>query len=71
MNCFDIYRFLSAAINSYMDSILIKEDPTDNEKKQYEELKYWLSAAEPNDKVVDILKSLEINTKREEEESNE
>ena len=58
MNCFDVYRILFGAVNSYMDSILLKEDPTDFEKKEYEELKYWIEDAEPNEEVKKIFTTL-------------
>ncbi len=62
MSCFDVYRILFGAINSYMDAILIKEDPTDAERKEYEELKYWIDSAKPNDMVIEIFKKLNFAT---------
>lgn len=59
MNCFDVYRILSGAINSYMDAILIKEDPTEIERKNYEYLKYW-RPSEPDEHIKDILTSIEF-----------
>ena len=38
MTIYDLYCYLDAALNVYMDSILIKEDPTEEERKEYEYL---------------------------------
>lgn len=58
MNCLDIYNILFNAVNAYMDSILIKEDPSDFEKKEYDQLKYWTKDIQPNEEVKKILTSL-------------
>ena len=48
MTAYDLYYFLNNAIESYIDYILLKEDPTDEERKNYERIKYW-RPSEPDD----------------------
>ena len=73
MNCFDVYRVLYHAIDSYMESILLKEDPTDNERKEYEDLKFYLRSIEPNDRIEKVMKTLyfQSNTEVEEEKDEQ
>lgn len=59
MTAYDLYRYLDAVLNVYSDSILIKEDPTEIEKKNYEYIKYW-RPSEPDDHVKNILTSIEF-----------
>lgn len=61
MTIYDLYCYLDAALNVYMDSILIKEDPTEEERKEYEYLKYW-KPSEPDEKVINILKSVQLTS---------
>ena len=62
LTAYDLYRYLDSAIEYYMDSIAIQEDPTDEQRKQYEYIKYW-RPSEPDAEVKKILKSLVLNNK--------
>lgn len=57
MTAYDLYSYLNAAIDFYMDSIAIKEEPTEQERKQYECIKYW-RPSQPDSEVKSILESL-------------
>jgi len=59
MTAYNIYQCLNIMLDNYMDSILLKEDPTELEKKDYEYIKYW-RPSEPDDKVISILKNIQI-----------
>ena len=62
LTAYDLYRYLDSAIEYYMDSIAIQEDPTDEQRKQYENIKYWRPSV-PDTEVEKILKSLVLNNK--------
>lgn len=62
LTAYDLYRYLDSAIEYYMDSIAIQEDPTDEQRKQYEYIKYWRPSV-PDTEVEKILKSLVLNNK--------
>lgn len=62
LTAYDLYRYLDNAIEYYMDSIAIQEDPTDEQRKQYEYIKYWRPSV-PDTEVEKILKSLVLNNK--------
>ena len=64
MTAYDLYSYLNAAIEFYLDSIAIKEDPTDEERTQYEYLDYW-KPSQPDIKVEKILKSIVLVNKGE------
>lgn len=66
MTAYDLYRYFEAALDYYMDSIAIKEDPTDKERKQYENIKYWRPSA-PDDEVKEILESIVFASNQENE----
>jgi len=59
MTAYNIYQCLNIMLDNYMDSILLKEDPTELERKDYEYIKYW-RPSEPDDKVINILKNIQI-----------
>ena len=62
MTAYDIYRYLDAAITLfYTDPILLKEDPTELERKNYEAIKYW-RPSEPDELVKNILTSIVLPT---------
>ena len=61
MTAYDLYRYLNAALDVYTDSILIKEDPTETERKNYEYIKYW-RPSEPDELVKNILTSIVLPT---------
>lgn len=61
MTAYDLYRYLNAALDVYTDSILLKEDPTETERKNYEYIKYW-RPSEPDELVKNILVSIELPT---------
>lgn len=61
MTAYDLYRYFNAVLDIYMDSILIKEDPTELERKNYEYIKYW-RPSEPDSSVKDILSSIQLPT---------
>lgn len=61
MTAYDLYRYLDAALNVYTDSILLKEDPTESERKNYEYVKYW-RPSEPDSIVKNILSSIELSS---------
>ena len=67
MNCFDVYKILDNALESYLDSIALLEDPTDNQRKEYELIKFWKPSS-PDDKVEEILKSLVFSERNEQED---
>ena len=52
-----------------MDSIVLKEDPTDEERKKYEYIKYWKPST-PDDEVKKILESLVFSHKDEQENND-
>lgn len=68
ITAYDLYRYLNAALDFYMDSIAIKEDPSESERKQYELIKFW-RPSEPDIDVKNILKSLVLNNNKETDES--
>ena len=57
MTAYSLYCVFNQVLDSYMDSILLKEDPTEEERKKYEYLKYWRPST-PDDEVEKILKSI-------------
>lgn len=59
MTAYNIYQCLNVMLDNYMDSILLKEDPTESERKDYEYIKYW-RPSEPDDKVISILKNIQV-----------
>lgn len=59
MTAYDLYRYLNAVLDVYSDSILVKEDPTEIERKNYEYIKYW-RPSEPDLLVKNILTSIEL-----------
>ena len=61
MTAYDLYRYLNAVLDVYTDSILVKEDPTELERKNYEYIKYW-RPSEPDELVKDILTSIVLPT---------
>lgn len=61
MTAYDLYRYLNAVLDVYSDSILIKEDPTEIERKNYEYIKYW-RPSEPDILVKEILESIKLPT---------
>ena len=71
MSCLDVYNILFNAVNAYMDSILIKEDPTGFEKNEYEQLKYWIKDIQPNEEVRKILASLTFKESSNDQEKKE
>jgi hypothetical protein len=64
LTAYDLYCYLDAAIEFYLDSIAIKEDPTDEERTRYEYIKYW-RPSKPDVEVENILKSLAFTNKEE------
>lgn len=66
MTAYDLYRYFEAALDFYMDSIAIKEDPTEKERKQYDYIKYWRPSA-PDDEVKEILNSIVFTSKQDNE----
>jgi hypothetical protein len=68
---YDLYRYLDAAIEYFLDSIAIKEDPTKEEREQYENMKFWRPST-PDDNIKEILESLVLSNKeKQENESKE
>ena len=61
MTIYDLYCYFNAALDVYMDSILVKEDPTEKERKEYEYIKYW-RPSQPDEEVIKILKSVELTS---------
>lgn len=59
MTAYNIYQCLNIMLDNYMDSILLKEDLTELERKNYEYIKYW-RPSEPDEKVINILKNIQI-----------
>lgn len=59
MTAYNIYQCLNIMLDNYMDSILLKEDPTEQERKDYDIIKFW-RPSEPDDKVISILKNIQI-----------
>lgn len=59
MTAYDLYRGLNFLLDAYMDSILIKEDPSESEKKNYEYIKNW-QPKEPDYLIKDILTSIQV-----------
>lgn len=57
MTAYNLYSVLNQVLDSYMDSILLKEDPTEAERKNYEYIKFWRPSA-PDNSVEEILKSI-------------
>jgi len=70
MTAYDIYKYLDAAIEFYLNSIAVKEEPTDEERKQYEYIKYW-RPSQPDVEVENILKSLVFSNKGKQENEPE
>ena len=66
MTAYDLYRYFESALDFYMDSIAIKEDPTEEERKKYEYIKYWRPSA-PDGEVKKILESIVFAGKKENE----
>jgi len=66
ITAYDLYRYLDSALDFYMDSIAIKEDPTELERKQYELIKFW-RPSRPDVDVKNILKSLVLSNKETDE----
>ena len=62
MTAYEIYQYLNSAIEYFLNSIAIKEDPTDEERKQYEYIKYW-RPSQPDNEVKKILESLVLSNK--------
>jgi len=62
MTAYDLYKYLDAAMEYYLDCIAIKEDPTEKEREQYEYLNYW-KPSEPDDEVKEILRSIVLINK--------
>lgn len=60
MTAYDLYHYLNIILDGYMDSILIKEDPTELDKKNYEYIKNW-KPKEPDYLVKDILTSIQLS----------
>lgn len=61
MTAYDVYNYLDALIEYYLDCIAIKEDPTEKEREQYEYLNYW-RPSKPDAEVEKILKSIVFET---------
>lgn len=61
MTAYDLYCYLDAAINLHQDAILLREDPTEQERKDYEMLKFWRPSV-PDVDVENILKSIVLST---------
>ena len=70
LTAYDLYNYLNAALEFYMDSIAVKEDPTDEERKKYEYIKYWKPSS-PDDSVKEILKSLVFSNKDKQKNNDE
>lgn len=72
LTAYDLYRYLDVAIDFYMDAIAIKEEPTEEERKKYEYIKYWRPST-PDTEVKDILNSLVFSDKdnKQKDESKE
>ena len=64
LTAYDLYQYLDSAIEFYLDSIAIKEDPTKEERQQYEYIKFW-RPSKPDVEVENILKSLVLSNKGE------
>jgi len=64
MTAYDLYCALNQVLDIYSDSILLKEDPSEAERKNYEYVKYWRPSV-PDSSVKDILTSIsfEVGTK--------
>lgn len=61
MTAYDLYCYLDAAIDLHQDAILLKEDPTEQERKDYDMIKFW-RPSDPDVDVKNILKSIIIPT---------
>ncbi len=61
MTAYDLYRYLDAAIDLHQDAILLTEDPTELQRKDYDMLKFWRPSV-PDVDVEKILKSIVIPT---------
>lgn len=66
MTAYDLYRYLDSALDFYMDSIAIKEDPSELERKQYELIKFW-RPSRPDVDIKNILESLVLSNKETDE----
>lgn len=66
ITAYDLYRYLDIALEYYMDSIAIKEDPSDSERKEYELIKFWRPSM-PDIDVKKILESIVLNRKEKDE----
>ena len=62
MTAYDLYKYLDAAMEYYLDCIAVKEDPTEKEREQYEYLNYR-KPSEPDDEVKEILRSIVLINK--------
>ena len=62
MTAYDLYCILNQVLDAYTDSILLKEDPTETERKNYDYIKYWRPSV-PDTSVKDILTSISFEVK--------
>lgn len=60
MNCYDVYRILDGALEAFLDSIALMEDPTEKDRKEYEMVNFW-KPTKPDEKLEKLLKSLEFS----------
>lgn len=65
ITAYDLYRYLDSALDFYMDSIAIKEDPSESERKQYELIKFWRPSV-PDVDVKNILENLVLGNNNKE-----
>ena len=61
MTAYNLYCVLNQVLDAYTDSILLKEDPTETERKNYDYIKYW-RPSKPDVEVEKILKSIVFET---------
>lgn len=61
MTAYDLYRYLNAALDLHQDAILLLEDPTESQRKEYDILKFWRPST-PDTDVKKILESIVIPT---------
>ena len=57
MTAYNLYCILNQVLDNYSDSILLKEDPSEAERKNYEYIKYWRPSV-PDSSVKNILTSI-------------
>ena len=62
LTAYDLYCYLNAALDVYMDSIALQEDPTEEERKHYDYIKFWRPST-PDEEVKKILESLVFTNK--------